>query len=111
MFLPFFELGSYEYNACCLLINELKNIIIKNDNSVTGFNIGINDGVDAGQTVFHFHIHVIPRRNGDVVNSRGGNKKYHIIKKQVLVIVSVRSSGVGMRIVNNSDPEVRNMAE
>lgn len=68
----FFELGSYEYNACCLLINELKNIIIKNDNSVTGFNIGINDGVDAGQTVFHFHIHVIPRRNGDVVNSRGG---------------------------------------
>ena len=68
----FFELGSYEYNACCLLINELKNIIIKNDNTVTGFNIGINDGVDAGQTIFHCHIHVIPRRNGDVVNSRGG---------------------------------------
>jgi len=55
-----------------LLINNLKNIITKNDRTVTGFNIGINDGVDAGQTVFHCHIHVIPRRNGDVINPRGG---------------------------------------
>jgi diadenosine tetraphosphate (Ap4A) HIT family hydrolase len=68
----FFELGSYEYNACFLLINNLKSIITKNDKTVTGFNIGINDGIDAGQTIFHCHIHIIPRRNGDVVNPRGG---------------------------------------
>jgi diadenosine tetraphosphate (Ap4A) HIT family hydrolase len=37
-----------------------------------GFNIGINDGVAAGQTVGHAHIHVIPRRRGDVVDPRGG---------------------------------------
>ncbi len=68
----FFELSSYEYNACFLLINNLKSILTKNDRTVTGFNIGINDGTDAGQTIFHCHIHIIPRRNGDIVNPRGG---------------------------------------
>ncbi|MFO0865011.1 MAG: HIT family protein [Gemmataceae bacterium] len=37
-----------------------------------GFNIGLNDGVAAGQTVMHAHIHVIPRRHGDVPDPRGG---------------------------------------
>jgi diadenosine tetraphosphate (Ap4A) HIT family hydrolase len=37
-----------------------------------GFNIGLNDGRAAGQTVLHAHIHVIPRRNGDVADPRGG---------------------------------------
>lgn len=45
-----------------------------NLNRVTGFNIGINDGVDAGQRVFHCHIHIIPRRKGDVTNPRGGKE-------------------------------------
>ena len=36
------------------------------------FNIGINDGVAAGQTVSHSHIHIIPRYNGDVMDPRGG---------------------------------------
>jgi len=37
-----------------------------------GFNIGVNDGVAAGQTVMHAHVHVIPRRQGDVADPRGG---------------------------------------
>jgi diadenosine tetraphosphate (Ap4A) HIT family hydrolase len=37
-----------------------------------GFNIGVNDGQAAGQTVDHAHIHVIPRYNGDVADPRGG---------------------------------------
>ena len=37
-----------------------------------GFNIGLNDGVAAGQTVMHAHIHVIPRYSGDVPDPRGG---------------------------------------
>jgi len=37
-----------------------------------GFNIGINDGTSAGQTVMHAHVHVIPRLNGDVADPRGG---------------------------------------
>ena len=37
-----------------------------------GFNIGINDGIAAGQTVFHLHVHLIPRYQGDSVEPRGG---------------------------------------
>lgn len=37
-----------------------------------GFNIGVNDGVAAGQTVLHAHVHVVPRFSGDVVDPRGG---------------------------------------
>lgn len=37
-----------------------------------GFNVGVNDGLAAGQTVLHAHIHVIPRRKGDVADPRGG---------------------------------------
>lgn len=36
------------------------------------FNIGLNDGTSAGQTVMHAHVHVIPRRKGDVADPRGG---------------------------------------
>ena len=42
------------------------------DKLITGFNIGINDGQDAGQTVMHCHIHLIPRRKGDMKDPRGG---------------------------------------
>src|SRR4051794_37400805 len=37
-----------------------------------GFNVGVNDGVAAGQTVMPAHVHVIPRRSGDVADPRGG---------------------------------------
>lgn len=37
-----------------------------------GFNIGVNDGAAAGQTIGHAHVHVIPRRDGDVIDPRGG---------------------------------------
>jgi diadenosine tetraphosphate (Ap4A) HIT family hydrolase len=37
-----------------------------------GFNIGINDGIAAGQTVMHLHIHLIPRYQGDTADPRGG---------------------------------------
>ena len=49
-----------------------KDEIEANDKSVSGFNVGINSGSSAGQTVFHCHIHLIPRREGDVDNPRGG---------------------------------------
>jgi ATP adenylyltransferase len=68
----FFDLDSHERNACLSLVDEMREIILKKDKTVTGFNIGINDGIDAGQTVFHSHIHIIPRRKGDVLDPRGG---------------------------------------
>lgn len=68
----FFDLDSHERNDCLSLVDEMRRIILEKDKTVTGFNIGINDGTDAGQTVFHSHIHLIPRRKGDVANQRGG---------------------------------------
>ena len=44
----------------------------REDESIQGFNLGINDGATAGQTVFHAHVHWIPRRSGDVRRPRGG---------------------------------------
>ena len=46
-----------------------------------GFNVGVNEGAAAGQTVFHLHIHVIPRYHGDVEDPRGGIRK---IKKSLV---------------------------
>ena len=68
----YFDLGQSEINACNKLMAELKQDIEAKDSTVTGFNIGVNNGESAGQTVFHCHIHLIPRRDGDVENPRGG---------------------------------------
>ncbi len=54
------------------LIRRLAEKIKKEDPRVTGLNIGANAGHSAGQTVFHAHIHLIPRRDGDCDNPRGG---------------------------------------
>ena len=43
-----------------------------NEFSPDGFNIGINDGLAAGQTILHLHIHIIPRYKGDMPDPRGG---------------------------------------
>ena len=68
----YFGLGQSEVNATNQLITSLKNEIEKTDKLVNGFNIGMNSGQSAGQTIFHCHIHLIPRRDGDVENPRGG---------------------------------------
>jgi diadenosine tetraphosphate (Ap4A) HIT family hydrolase len=60
------------------------------------------DGVDAGQAIFHYHIHVIPRRKGSVTNPRGGIR--NIVPPANKYLATVRSSNVGNRVVNNSDP-------
>lgn len=68
----YFDLGRPEVNACNMLLEHMKNDIESQDSTVTGFNIGINAGEDAGQTIFHCHIHLMPRRKGDVEEPRGG---------------------------------------
>ena len=68
----YFELDEKEILACNSLIKKLKKKIMKEDKSVEGFNIGTNAGKVAGQSIFHCHIHVIPRRKGDVYNPQGG---------------------------------------
>lgn len=68
----FFELGTSEMKACNLLLQDTKTAIEKEDGNVDGFNVGVNIGEVAGQTVMHCHIHLIPRRRGDTQNPRGG---------------------------------------
>jgi diadenosine tetraphosphate (Ap4A) HIT family hydrolase/5-methylcytosine-specific restriction endonuclease McrA len=68
----YFDLGRPEVNACNLLLEEARAAIERGDAAVNGFNIGVNAGKSAGQTVFHCHIHLIPRRDGDVSDPTGG---------------------------------------
>ena len=68
----YFELTNDEVIACNELITKIKNEIIEQDASVKGFNFGSNVGKTAGQSVMHCHIHLIPRREGDVENPQGG---------------------------------------
>lgn len=68
----YFDITQPELNAVQSIIKELQPKLIQSDPAITGFNIGINQGADAGQTIFHCHIHFIPRRNGDIENPRGG---------------------------------------
>ena len=83
----FFDLSDDELLACNDLIKKIKNKITKEDESVKGFNIGTNSGKVAGQSILHCHIHVIPRREGDVDNPQGGVRgviplKQHYIRKK-----------------------------
>ena len=68
----YFDLYQPELNSCNRMIQKFKQQIEKEDVSVKGFNIGINNGEVSGQTIFHCHVHLIPRREGDVKNPRGG---------------------------------------
>jgi diadenosine tetraphosphate (Ap4A) HIT family hydrolase len=68
----YFSMGETEKQDIDKLILKLKNRIMEKDQSVTGFNVGTNIGESAGQTIFHAHIHLIPRRNGDTPHPRGG---------------------------------------
>ena len=77
----YFELTNDEIQACNELILRTKEKILKQDTSVKGFNIGTNAGKAAGQSIMHCHIHLIPRREGDVENPQGGVRSV-IPKKQ-----------------------------
>ena len=68
----YFELTNDEVIACNELIKKIKKEILLKDALVRGFNIGTNIGKTAGQSVLHCHIHLIPRREGDVENPQGG---------------------------------------
>jgi len=68
----YFDLHQPELNAVQRLLQEQKSLLTTNDPEITGYNVGVNCGSDAGQTIFHCHIHLIPRRKGDTPNPRGG---------------------------------------
>ena len=82
----YFDLTEDEIIACNHLIKKIKKKIEDKDRKVKGFNIGTNSGKVAGQSIMHCHIHLIPRRKGDVSNPQGGVRsvvplKQHYIRK------------------------------
>ena len=75
----FFDLRPEEVSACMALINEERKVL-DDAYKPDGYNIGVNIGPAAGQSVFHVHIHIIPRYKGDVENPQGGVR--HVIPKR-----------------------------
>lgn len=67
----YFDLSEKEQRSCWAVVDKVKSILKKHYNP-DGFNIGINIGVAAGQTIPHVHIHVIPRYTHDMDDPRGG---------------------------------------
>ena len=67
----FFELQAIEKTAILQALDEAKEALDRELNP-DGYNIGINDGEAAGQTVMHLHVHLIPRYEGDTEDPRGG---------------------------------------
>ena len=74
----FFDLTPEEINACMKLITEERGLLDK-EFKPDGYNIGVNIGHAAGQSILHVHIHIIPRYKGDVENPQGGVR--HVIPK------------------------------
>ncbi len=66
-----YELPGDEQAAVWLLVAQVRAFLLA-ELHPDGFNVGLNDGPAAGQTVTHAHVHVIPRRHGDVADPRGG---------------------------------------
>ncbi len=90
LIVPFFDLGSAEQKACFKLLEDTKRLVAGKDPTVSGFNIGVNDGIDAGQTILHCHIHLIPRRKGDVPDPRGGIRRIILVKATIVKVILYR---------------------
>lgn len=69
-----FELSEEEQLAAWKLVAQMRAILVM-ELQPDGFNVGLNDGMSAGQTVMHAHVHLIPRWHGDVADPRGGVRR------------------------------------
>jgi len=68
----FFELNKDEMGDLVEILKKQKKELKNLDKEISAFNVGVNIGKDAGQSIMHCHIHLIPRRKGDVEDPRGG---------------------------------------
>jgi len=73
------DLEPDEYTDCFALVRDVR-ALLDSRFSPDGFNIGANCGEAAGQSVWHAHVHVIPRYKGDMPNPRGGVR--HVIPRK-----------------------------
>ena len=70
----YFDLNKEEINDLDEILKNQKRELKQLDKDISAFNIGVNIGRDAGQSIMHCHIHLIPRRKGDVEDPRGGER-------------------------------------
>ena len=70
--LDYFGLADAEVLAINNLLKTHRALLLEKDSSIEGFNIGMNCGEIAGQSIWHCHVHLIPRRKGDVPFPKGG---------------------------------------
>lgn len=68
----YFHMTRNENDAVFDLLRIQKRALQESDPSIIGFNVGVNNGRPAGQTIMHCHVHLIPRRAGDVDDPTGG---------------------------------------
>jgi len=68
----YFDLSKEEISDLDEILKNQKKELKKLDKKISAFNVGVNIGKDAGQSIMHCHIHLIPRRKGDVEDPRGG---------------------------------------
>ena len=68
----FFDLTKNEMSDLDKVLKRQKKELKRLDEEISGFNVGVNIGKDAGQSIMHCHVHLIPRRKGDVEDPRGG---------------------------------------
>ena len=68
----FFDLTKDEMSDLNEVLKKQKKELKNLDKEISAFNVGVNIGKDAGQSIMHCHIHLIPRREGDVENPQGG---------------------------------------
>ena len=68
----YFQCSKAELEEIPIILDTQKTELKYLDNEITGYNIGMNIGEDAGQSIFHCHFHIIPRREDDTPNPRGG---------------------------------------
>lgn len=66
-----FDLREEELSDLWSTVGRVRKLLLKQF-APDAFNVGINDGPEAGQTVAHTHVHIIPRKKGDVPDARGG---------------------------------------
>jgi len=76
-----FDLSEAEYADCFLLVLKVKDLLAAR-HTPDGFNVGVNCGEAGGQSVWHAHIHVIPRWTGDTPHPRGGVRNVIPLKKE-----------------------------
>ena len=75
--LDYFGLNTAEVSAIHTLLHSQKKLLSEQDTTISGYNIGMNCGKVAGQSVWHCNVHLIPRRQGDAPYPKGGVR--HVI--------------------------------